>query len=107
MHATINFLSASTLAAKIGSGDITSRQAVEAFFTHIRQHNGTFNAIATSHEAQALALADLADQSRCEGKPCGPLHGVPITIKDTYRVAGSRTTAGYLPLKDYIPDTDI
>jgi amidase len=34
------------------------------------------------------------------------MHGVPITIKDTYRVKGSRTTAGHLPLKDHIPDTD-
>ncbi|MFN0038047.1 MAG: amidase [Burkholderiales bacterium] len=106
MQANLNFLSASQLSAMIRAGEITSRQTVEAFFAQIKKHNATFNAIVTLNETQALAQADQADQARRAGKPCGPLHGVPITIKDTYRVKGSRTTAGYLPLKDFIPDSD-
>lgn len=106
MQPALNFLSATQLASLQRAGDITSRQAVESSLAQVKQHNRTFNAIATLHEAQALAQADQADQTRREGKPCGPLHGVPITVKDTYRVNGSRTTAGYLPLKDYVPDSD-
>ena len=60
----------------------------------------------TLNEAQALKEADQADQMLASGKPCGSLHGVPITIKDTYRVKGLRATSGYLPLKDYIADDD-
>lgn len=106
MQPALNFLSASKLAAMIRAGEITSRQTVESFLGHIKKHNVTFNAIVTLDEARALALADQADQAMREGKPSGPLHGVPITIKDTYRVKGSRTTAGYLPLKDHFPDSD-
>ncbi len=106
MKPSLNFLSASQLAAMLRAGEITSRQTAESYFSQIKKHNPAYNAIVTLNEAEALAQADQADRSRAAGKPCGPLHGVPITIKDTYRVKGSRTTAGYLPLKDYIPDTD-
>ena len=106
MKPSLNFLSASELAALLRVGEITSRQTVEAFFAQISKQNPTYNAIVTTNEAEALTQADQADQAMRDGKPCGPLHGVPITIKDTYRVKGSRTTAGYLPLKAHIPDTD-
>ncbi|MEQ1700094.1 MAG: amidase [Ilumatobacteraceae bacterium] len=106
MQPSLNFLPASTLAEMIRTGETTSRQAVEASFAQIRNHNPTYNAIVTSNEAHALAQADQADRATRDGEPCGPLHGVPITIKDTYRVKGWRTTAGYLPLKDHVPDTD-
>ncbi len=106
MKPSLNFLSASQLATMLRAGEITSRQTAEAHFAQIKKHNPAYNAIVTLNEAEALAQADQADRSRVAGKPCGPLHGVPITIKDTYRVKGSRTTAGYLPLKDHIPDTD-
>ena len=88
------------------AADITSRQAVEAYFAQIKKHNATYNAIVTLNETQTLAQADPADQAMRDGRPCGPLHGVPITINDIYRVKGSLTTAGYPPLKDYIPDRD-
>ncbi len=106
METSINFLSASELAAMIRSGEVTSRQVVAEYLAHIKKHNPAYNAIVTLNEAEALEQAHQADQSVASGKPCGPLHGVPITIKDTYRVEGSRTTAGYTPLKDHIPDTD-
>ena len=106
MNTSINFLSASELAAKIRTGELTSRQTVETIFAHIKKHNSTYNAIVTLNEAQALKEADQADQMLASGKPCGSLHGVPITIKDTYRVKGLRATSGYLPLKDYIADDD-
>jgi amidase len=106
MKPSLNFFSASQLAAMLRTGEATSRQIAEAYFAQIKKYNPAYNAIVTLNEAEALAQADQADRSRADGKPCGPLHGVPITIKDTYRVKGSRTTAGYLPLKDHIPDTD-
>jgi amidase len=106
VNQSLNFLSASKLAEMIRVGEITARQTVEAYFAQIKKQNPTYNAIVTWNEAQALAQADQADQAKRDGKPCGPMHGVPITIKDTYRVKGSRTTAGHLPLKDHIPDTD-
>ncbi len=80
MQPSLTFLSASKLAAMLRAGEITSRQTVEAYFAQIREQNPTYNAIVTVNEANALAQADQADQAMRDGKPCGPLHGVPITI---------------------------
>ena len=91
MHETVaQFLSASQLAALLRAGEITSRQTFEAHFAQIEKQNPTYNAIVTLDETQALAQADQADQAIRDGKPCGVLHGVPITIKDTYRVTHRR-----------------
>lgn len=106
MQTPINYLSASELAAKIRNGEITSRQAVESFFEQIEKHNPALNAVVTLNEIEALAAADAADRARENGENLGALHGVPITIKDTYKVKGLRATAGYEPLKDYIADED-
>ncbi|MCA9934269.1 MAG: amidase [Ardenticatenaceae bacterium] len=106
MQTPINYLSASELAAKIRDGELTSRQAVESCFAQIEKHNPTFNAIVTLNKTAALATADQADRAQANGEPLSPLHGVPITIKDTYKVKGLRVTAGYEPLKDYVADED-
>ena len=106
MTNAINYLSAGELAARIRQRELSSRTVVEAFLAHIGAHNRKVNAIVTLNDKQALAEADRADRDLADGKPCGPLHGVPITIKDTYRVNGLRTTCGCLQLKDYVPDQD-
>jgi amidase len=106
MQTSINFLSATELAAKIRAGEFTSRQVVESFFAHIKKYNPAYNAVVTFNEAEALAQADIADRAQTNGQSLGALHGVPITIKDTYKVKGLRATSGYLPLKDYIADQD-
>lgn len=51
----------------------------------------------------ALQRAREADIALETGIIWGPLHGVPFTIKDTYKTKGLRTTAGYLPLANYVP----
>jgi amidase len=106
MQNPINFLSATEIAARIRKKEVTSRQVVEAFFSHIKKHNAAVNAVVIMNETEALAQADRADQMLAKGETPGLLHGVPITIKDTYRVKGLRATAGHLPLKDYIADDD-
>ena len=73
---------------------------MERFLAQIEKVNPTYNAIVTLNAREALEEADRADQALAEGMLPGPLHGVPITIKDTYRVKGLRVTAGYPPLKD-------
>ena len=106
MQTPINFLSATELAAKIRNREITSRQVVEAFVKQIKAHHSTINAVVTLSEAEALKQADHADEMLAKGEILGALHGVPITIKDTYKVKGLRATSGYLPLKDYVADDD-
>lgn len=102
----VHYLPAVELAAKIRQREWSSRAVVEACLAQIRAHNRACNAIVTLNDEQARAEADRADRDLAEGRSCAALHGVPVTIKDTYRVQGLRTTCGCLSLKDYVPDQD-
>lgn len=104
MH--INFKSSAELAASIRKGETTSEEVVSAYLDQIAAHNPVFNAIATQDREAALQRAREADAALAQGQNWGPLHGVPITIKDTYRVKGLRTTSGHPSLKNYIPEED-
>lgn len=100
------FLPANQLAKMIKNGDLTSERITRIYLQRIKKFNPKLNAIATLDKAGALARAKQADAALAKGIIWGALHGVPITIKDNYNVKGMRSTAGYLPLKDNIPDTD-
>ncbi len=106
MNEQINFLSAGELMGKIQSREITSREIVEAFIAQIKSRNPVYNAIVFLNETEALLQADRADKALAAGKPTGLLHGIPMTVKDTYRVKGMPATAGYPPLQNHVPDED-
>ncbi len=106
MNEKINFLSVSELSEKIRLGEITSRMVVETSIAQIKSHNPVYNAIVFLNEAEALRQADMADKAFSAGKSTGLFHGIPITLKNTYQVKGMPATAGYTPLKNYIPEED-
>ena len=76
------------------SGSVTARAVVEAALARIAVHDGPLNAMSTVLADAALAEADERDRARAAGEPAGPLHGVPIVIKDENDVAGAVTTFG-------------
>lgn len=90
---------------KSGPCDGTSEEAVSACLDNIRKHNPPLNALVTLNP-QALEEARSADRRDAEGAPRGPLHGVPIAVKDTYKTRGLRTTAGDRRLSGYLPEED-
>ena len=100
------FLPAHRLAEMIRDRKVSAIEVLEAHLTQITKHNPKLNAICTLNEDNARARAKQADQALAKGESWGPLHGVPITVKDIFETAGLRTTAGYIPLKDYIPEQD-
>jgi len=100
------FLTATQLAEKIQSGELTSLEVVQAFLAQIETHNPTLNAIVTLDEEGALSRAREADAALADGELWGPLHGVPVTIKDSFATAGMLTTSSHPPLADYIPEED-
>jgi amidase len=100
------FKSAVELAQMIRDRQVSAIEVLEAYLNQINQHNSTLNAICTLDEASARIQARQADESLSRGESWGALHGVPITVKDIFETAGLRTTAGYIPLKDYIPQQD-
>ncbi len=85
---------------------VSAVEVLEAHLAQINKHNSMLNAICTLDEDNARARAKQADEALTKGENWGALHGVPVTIKDIFETAGVRTTAGYIPLKDYIPQQD-
>ena len=76
------------------------------YLARIARHNGPLNAICTLDEAGARARARGLDAALARGELAGPLHGVPMTIKDALETAGLRTTGGHPPLADHVPQRD-
>lgn len=103
---SIVFSSATELATKIKTGELSSFEVVSAFISQIEAQNGTYNALVLTDKAHALEKARRADAALAKGEIWGRLHGVPITLKDNFKTKDMITTAGYLPLKDNTPDQD-
>jgi amidase len=99
-------LSAVELAAALRARRLSARELVELYLTRIARHNPALNAVCTLDEARARRRAQEADSALERGELWGPLHGVPMTIKDALETAGVRTTGGHPPLKDYVPERD-
>jgi amidase len=99
----IVFATASQLAQMIRDKEVSAVEVVDAYLEQVEKHNAKINAIATLDRERARSKAKQADEALARGENWGALHGVPITIKDTLETAELTTTAGYSPLKDYIP----
>jgi len=76
------------------------------FLERIDRLNPTLNAFLTVAHEVALEQAREAEQALLRGEPLGPLHGIPITVKDLFFTKGIRTTAGSLLFKDFVPQED-
>lgn len=100
------FATAHELAAAISERRASAVEVLDAHLAHITRHNPALNAIVTLNEERARVRAREADAALARGEVWGPLHGVPVTIKDSFATAGLRTTSGYPPLADYIPAAD-
>jgi amidase len=100
------FSSAIDTAKAIRRGDISSLELTELMFKRIDAINPRINAVVTLMREEALARAKEADAARSKGTFFGPLHGMPITIKDAFDVKGVRTTFGNPIFKDHIPTRD-
>jgi amidase len=96
------FWPAHRMAAAVRAREVSSGELVEAHLTWIARRNPALNAVVILDEAGARARAREADAALAAGVSWGPLHGVPITIKDIYDVAGMRTTYGYKPTRLHV-----
>jgi len=97
--------SATTIAAAIRRGELTARAALEHFLDRVDRLNPAVNAVVVDLRETARARADAADAARSAGAPLGPLHGVPMTIKESYQLAGTPTTFGIPQMRDNVTDT--
>jgi amidase len=97
---------ASDLAEAIRTGRTTSEEVVQAHLDRIEAVNSSLNAVSVVLRDEALAAARRADRAIETGKPVGPLHGVPITVKENIDLAGSATSHGMRGLSEARPTED-
>jgi amidase len=94
-----------TLQQALQSGRVTSRQITESYLARIATYEDRLNAIITVNP-RALEDADAMDRERAAGRVRGPLHGIPIALKDNIHTTDIRTTGGALAFRDLIPPYD-
>jgi len=100
------FLSATELGSLIKSKEVSPVEATEAYLERIPQIDGKLNSYITVTADRALADAKKAEQEIVSGKYRGPMHGVPIAVKDQVYTKGILTTGGSIILKSFMPDED-
>jgi len=86
----------------LADGRVTSRRLVESYLMRIATYEETLNAVIAVNP-RALAIADSLDRERAAGRVRGPLHGIPIALKDNIHTTDMPTTGGALAFAGYVP----
>ncbi|MFI5034174.1 MAG: amidase family protein, partial [Reyranellales bacterium] len=102
MPTDLPFQTAKQLASAIRRKKIGCLELLDLYLKRVEAHNPSLNAIIATDIEGARKRAKAADRAVKSGKKLGPLHGVPMTIKESYNVTGMPTTWGFPPLKDNI-----
>jgi amidase len=99
-------LGAARLSALLRAGELRAVDVVQASLHRIAETNDRLNAFLSVAESRAMQDAREADQRQAAGAPLGPLHGVPVAIKDLVATKGLRTTFGSTIFRDHVPEDD-
>ncbi|MFG2076431.1 amidase [Nonomuraea maritima] len=99
------YSTAAELIAAMDAGTVSAVELTEAAIERIERHDGDINAVPVRDFERALLAARDADAARARGER-GPLLGVPMTVKESFNVAGLPTTWGIPAFKDFVPAED-
>ena len=102
----IPFLSVAELSGLIGKGDVSPVEAVEAYLERIERLNPSLYAYLTVCRDESLEAARDAERAIAQGNYLGPMHGIPVAVKDQIHTKGIRTTFGSPIFNDFVPDED-
>ena len=100
------YLSATELGQRIAAGEISSADATDAYLDRIAQLDGNYASYITVTADRAREDARRADAEIAAGQSRGPLHGVPVAVKDQFNSAGIVTTNGSTIMAENVPDED-
>ncbi len=100
------FSSLVDLARAVRDRRVSSRELLDMYIDRVERLNPGLNAVISFDFERARQRADAADAALARGDSWGPLHGLPMTLKDTYEVAGMRTTAGAPAFAEHVPAGD-
>jgi aspartyl-tRNA(Asn)/glutamyl-tRNA(Gln) amidotransferase subunit A len=93
-------------AGKVRSGEVSSRELTGALLDRISEVDPKVRAYVTVLPEAAAAQAAACDEAQAKGAPLGPLHGVPVGLKDIFCTKGIRTACGSRILRDFLPPYD-
>ena len=102
----IPFLSAAELSTAIKSKEVSPVEATEAYLQRIDRLNPTLHAYLTVCADEAMSAARESEEAMARGEYRGPMHGIPVTVKDQVNSKGIRTTCGSPIFWDNVPDED-
>jgi len=102
----LDFATATELTQAIRERAISSRELLDHLLARIDRRNPDLNAIVAFDLDRAKDAACVADDATARGDSSGPLHGLPMTVKDVWETEGLLTTSGAPELKGYVPRTD-
>jgi len=105
MSTDLAFAPATDLADRIARGDLSPVELVETHLDRIDAHDDALNAYVHVAADRAREAAREAERAVADGAELGPLHGLPVAVKDLNDVAGMPTTDGSVPLADDVPET--
>src|SRR5688572_19885678 len=94
------------LAAAVRRREVGSVELLDLYLDRIDRLGGAVNAVVTLDVDGARAACAAADEAVARGDDVGPLHGLPITVKDAIETAGIRSTGGAVELTDHVPASD-
>ena len=104
--ADLVFASVAELARMIAGKEVSPVEAVRAHLERVAARDGALHSYITVCGDAALEAARAAESALASGAPVGPLHGVPMALKDLYDTAGVATTGGSRMLRDRVPEAD-
>ncbi|MCH8898441.1 MAG: amidase, partial [Chloroflexi bacterium] len=102
----IPFLSATELSTLIADKEVSPVEATQAYLDRISEVDAKLNSYITICGEEALSQAKQAEQEIVAGRYLGPMHGIPVAVKDQFNTKGIRTTNGSIIHQDFIPDED-
>ena len=102
----LHYMSAWELSGLIRNRDVSPVEVVEACLAQIEKTEPTLNSFITLMPEQARSAARRAEEEIGRGNYRGPLHGIPVGLKDLFNTAGVKTTSGTRIYDNYVPDED-
>ena len=105
-RAQLPFLSATELSGLIKAREVSPLEATEAYLERIEAVDEKLNSYITVCRDEAMAEARSAEEAMASGRYLGPMHGVPVAVKDQFYTKGIKTTGGSTILEHFVPNED-